>query len=757
MNKQEIKERIKLLKNEINEANKAYFLENKEIIPEEVRDSLKKELIKLEKENPEFLTKNSPTQRIWTALEWFLPKIKHSKKKESLSDIFSFEEIEEWVERISKDLPWWKKTIFESWFICELKIDWLNLTLTYKNWVFEKAWTRWDWENWEDVSNNVKAIFEIPIEIPVIARHEAIHWNEWISGLPHSAPLHSQWQIKEWKIEKITEIWGEIFMTKKAFIEANKKEKIEFKNPRNCAAWTLRQLDPQLVEKRHLNFFSYYFEENEKKNNPKTQKEKLEKLEKLNFPVEKNWHFTNSIKWIVDFIEKWTKKRDSLPYEIDWIVIKINDLEIQKRLGSTAKSPRWAIAYKFPATLAQSQLLGITFQIWRTWVITPVANLSPVILDGSTISRATLHNFDEIERLDIRIWDTVIIEKAWDIIPKVREIILKMRPENTKKILVPKNCPVCDFEVKKFSWEVAYKCTNLQCWTRHLKSLAHFTSRKWLNIDWFWEKAIEAMLDEKIIEDFWDMFSLQFWDIINLPLFKEKKVQNLLNAIEKAKNPFLWKFLFALWIPFIWQETAEIIAKFISKNVNFEEKNLDKKINKIEKKEEQISFFDLIEKPKKSIKWENKKEILKWENILKLAKISDISKIILENKEKIENLEWVWEKVAKSLFDYFQNSSNKIVLNKLENNFLNPKLEEIQNEIEQIFEWKIFVLTWTLENFSREKMKILIKERGWKISSSVSKNTDFVLAWAESWEKLKTAKRLWIKILSEGEFVGIVF
>lgn len=739
MDKQQIKERINALRKEINEANKAYFLENHEIIPEEIRDSLKRELINLEKENPEFITSDSPTQRIWAPLEGFLPKIKHSKRKESLSDVFSFEEIDEWIERISKDLPWWKDAIFESGFVCELKIDGLNITLTYQDWELKKAATRWDWEIWEDITNNAKAIYEIPIEVE--------SWNKAYNESSNLGPNF--------------EIWGEVFMTKKAFENTKKNEKIEFKNPRNCAAWTLRQLDPKLVEKRHLNFFAYNFSKTCKTSNLKkpdwldlpetrfTQNQNLQNLKSLKFPVEDHYFFTKNLEDIKNFCTKWREKRNSLPYEIDWVVIKINDLKIQERLGSTAKSPRWAVAYKFPATLAQSQLLDVTFQVWRTWVITPVANLSPVLLEGSTVSRATLHNFDEIERLDVRIWDTVIIEKAWDIIPKVRQVIKEMRPENTKKIEIPKNCPVCESEVKRIEWEVAYRCLNPKCWVRHLRSLSHFTSRDWLNIDGFWEKIVEALIDAKIIEDFWDIFSLKFWDFYFLPLFKEKKARNLLDSIEKAKNPLLSKFLFALWIPFIGQETAEIIAKYISKNCEFEEVEIKKDEN------EQMNLFDIFsdqndEKNSWSIdlfsNWEGN------QGISKITKISNISETIEKNKEKIENLEWIWEKVAKSLFDYFENKQNQKVLKKLEENWLKPELEKIEKEIEQIFEGKTFVLTWALANYSREKAKELIKERWWKVSSSVSKKTDYVLAWNEAWDKLETANRLWVKVLDEEDF-----
>lgn len=710
--KQEIKERILLLRKEINKANQAYFTENTEIIPEQIRDSLKKELIKLETDNPEFFDENSPTQRIWAKLAEFLPKITHKKKKESLSDVFNFWEIEDWLERISKDLPWWKEKILEEWLICELKIDGLNITLSYENWILEKAATRWDGFIWEDITHNAKTIFDIPLKI------ENFSW----------------------------EVWWEIFMTKKSFEEIKKRENIEFKNPRNCAAWTLRQLDPELTSKRKLNFFSYFLED--ENNFSETQKDILNQLKNFWFQVEKHFFVSKNLDEIKEFLKKWEEKRNDLEYEIDWIVIKVNDKNIQKRLWSTAKSPRRAVAYKFPAQVAQSKILEIQHQIWRTWVITPVAIMEPFELLGSTISRATLHNFDEIERLDIRIWDTAIIEKSWDIIPKIKNIIPELRPEKTEKIFPPKNCPVCNSEIKRNEWEVAYKCENPECWTRHLRSLTHFTSRDWMNIDWLWEKVLDSLIENKLIEDIADIFDLHIWDLKKLPLFKDKKVANLLNSIEKSKNPKLSKFLFALWIPFVWKESAEILAKFLSKNLKPEIKKI--KTEKIDTEkvahDQQISMFDMFN----SWETEEEKEIF---DEIKILKISKIKEKILEESEKISNLEWIWEKIFLSLKKFFTDEKNLKIFEKLEKINLEPQIEEINSEIPQIFEWKIFVLTWALEKFSREDVKKIIKERWWKVSSSVSKNTNFLLAWENTWEKFEKAERLWVEIVWEEEFL----
>ena len=716
-NKSQIRERIVLLREELNKANQAYFTENKEIIPEQIRDSLKKELIKLESENPEFFDANSPTQRIWAKLDWYLEKITHKKKKESLSDVFSFEEIEEWIERISKDLPWWKEKVFEKWFVCELKIDGLNITLSYENWKLISAATRWNWFIWEDILHNAKTIFDIPLEIK-----------------------HFSW-----------EIWWEVLMKKNVFEFVKKNEEVEFKNPRNCAAWTLRQLDPELTSKRKLNFFPYFLENNEKFYDE--QKNILEEIKNFWFPIEKNFLITKNLEEIKKFLKTWEEKRNSLEYEIDWIVIKINDKNIQKRLWSTAKSPRWAVAYKFPASVAQSKILEIHHQVWRTWVITPVAIMEPFELLWSTISRATLHNFDEIEKLDVRIWDTAIIEKAWDIIPKIKWIIKELRPEKTEKIFPPKNCPVCNSKISKTEWEVAYKCKNKLCWTRHLRSITHFTSRDWMNIDWCWEKVLDLLIENKIIEDFWDIFSIQEWDLIWLPLFKAKKIKNLLRSIEKSKNPKISKFLFALWIPFVWKESAEILWNFLSKNIEteiLEKKILEETEEEFKKNSDQISMFDDF-----NFSEEKTEEKTIFEKI-KILKISKITKKILKESEKISNLEWIWEKIFYSLEKFFTEEKNIKILEKLENNWLNPKPEIIENNIKQIFEWKIFVLTWTLENFSRDDAKKLIKERWWKVSSSISKNTDYLLFWEKAWDKLEKAKKLWVELIWEKKFWKLI-
>ena len=730
LEKSEIHERIVLLREELNKANQAYFTENKEIIPEEIRDSLKKELIKLETENPEFFDSNSPTQRIWSKLDWYLEKITHKRKKESLADVFSFEEIEEWVERISKDLPWWTTKIYENWFICELKIDGLNITLSYKDWNLVSAATRWDWFVWEDILHNAKTIFDIPLKI-----NPGTQNNKTVPGLFSG------------------EIWWEVLMSKEVFEYVKKNEEVEFKNPRNCAAWTLRQLDPELTAKRKLNFFPYFLES--ENNFYDLQKNILEEIKNFWFPTEKNFLVTKNLEDIKKFLKTWEEKRDSLDYEIDWIVIKVNDKSIQKRLWSTAKSPRWAVAYKFPASVAQSKILEIHHQIWRTWVITPVAIMEPFELLWSTISRATLHNFDEIEKLDVRIWDTAIIEKAWDIIPKIRSIISELRPEKTEKIFPPKNCPVCDSEVKRINWEVAYRCENLNCWTRHLRGLTHFTSRDWLNIDWCWEKIIDLLIENKIIEDFWDIFSIQEWDLIWLPLFKDKKIKNLLESIQESKNPRISKFLFALWIPFVWKESADILWNFLSKNLKAEKietKKLSPGTDFEKSATNQISFIDDVIKVPELI--------TEWEQEVKILKISKIIEKILEESEKISHLEWIWEKIFLSLEKYFwwelEKNLNLKILKKLEQNWVSPKPEDIQNNIEQIFEWKIFVLTWTLENFSRDDAKKLIKERWWKTSSSISKNTDYLLFWEKAWDKLEKAKKLWVKLIWENRFWELI-
>lgn len=661
-----VKNRIESLRKLIIEANKAYFIENREMFPESVRDSLKKELIALERQYPQFITPDSPTQRVWAPLSEFLPKVTHSHKKESLSDVFSLEEISDWIDRMHKDLPW----DANSEILAELKLDWLNITLIYVDWRLERAVTRGDGFVWEDVTNNIKTIIEIPLELPM----------------------------------KVTiEVWWEVFMTKNAFKLVQEAEWEVFKNPRNCASGTLRQLDPAVCASRHLSFFAY-----EVSHDVGAQHAKIDYLASLWFPTESHSRKFDSLNQINEFIDYWSLRRNELPYDIDWIVLKLNNTNFQRRLWSTAKSPRWACAYKFKAKEAQSQVLDIILQVWRTWVITPVAILKPVLLDWSTISRATLHNFDEIKRLDIRINDTVIIEKAWDIIPKVNEVIKEMRPIGTTPFEIPSTCPFCSSAIVQNPGEVAIRCSNIECQSAARQKVIHFVSKWAMNIDTLWEKAVEVLFDANLIEDFADIYSLSYWDFIELPLFKEKKSQKMIDSINASKNPMLHNFLFALWIPFIGQESAEIIAKFISGLV---EDQIDPKL---------------------------------------------LSGLIIDNIDEIDNQRWMWVKLIQSLKDYFLNPKNQHLLEKLSVSGLRLRKLHVST-LNQVFAWKTFVLTWTLPNFSRDSAKAIIKDMWGQVTGSVSLSTDYVLAGEATWEKYDKALRLWIKIIDENEFKSMAW
>ena len=535
------------------------------------------------------------------------------------------------------------------------------------------------------------------------------------------------------------EVSWEVFMSKNAFTMIQEKQWNIFKNPRNCASWTLRQLDPLIVANRHLSFFAYEIRtisKNSKfvdKCKELTQFEKIKHLDKMWFPVEKHSKLCTNLEELSNFIDKWTKERNNLAYEIDWVVIKLDSTKLQNRLWSTAKSPRWAIAFKFPAKLAQSEIKDIILQVWRTWVITPVAILTPVMLDWSTISRATLHNFDEIKRLDARIWDTVIIEKAWDVIPKVNEVLLDMRPKHLLEYIIPEYCLDCWHKLSRITGEVAIKCTNHLCNSKHLQSLIHFCSRNALNIEGCWDKVIILLSENNLIDDFADLFTLRFWDLFTLPSFKEKKAKNLLDSINKSKNPNMSEFIFWLWIPFVWEETSQLIANFVSTKI---------KINTtvVSNINEQTSLF-----------WELESN---WNELIS-ALPTDIWRFIKMNNDKISNIEWIWDKVAESIGEYFNFEHNIKLLEKLENVGLAPKIEKISN-FNQIFDNKIFVLTGALPTLSREKIKEEIKKRGGWVSSSVSKNTDYVIAWENPWEKLEKANKLWTKVLNEKQFLQMI-
>jgi DNA ligase (NAD+) len=686
--KNDAKNRIKKLKEQIWEADNAYFVLDSPIMSDAARDSLKDELEKLEIEFPEFITTDSPTQRIGGKAIGKFEKIKHNIPKYSLDDVFSFEEVVDFDERVKRflNLP----TQNEIEYSAELKIDGLNITFIYKNGIFEKAITRGDGIIGEDVTHTVKTIKTVPLK------------------------LKEQIDI---------EVGGEIYMPIKSLekinMEAKKNNGQIFANPRNAAAGTVRQLDPKIASERDLQAYFYAislptFAPNQPINAPagklynlKTQLELLEYLKNLGFRVEPHYKKISGINESKNFFEEIEKIRNKLSFEIDGIVIKVNDLESQEKLGRTAKHVRWASAYKFQAKQATTIVEDIFTQVGRTGIITPVALLRPVKVAGSTVSRATLHNEDEIKRLDIRIGDTVIIQKAGDVIPDIISVLIKMRNGKEKKFSMPEKCPVCFSRIERRPGEAGHYCVNKNCFAKQKEKIYHFVSRGCFDISGLGPKIIDKLLDEGLIEDESDIFALKQGDLEEVERLGEKSAENLISAIENKKNISLEKFINALGIRHVGEEMAGLLANFVS----------EKKLNT--------------------------------ENFIKI-----MESISIDDLNKING---IGEVVAESIYDYFHNEKNIKFIEKMFANGVaietSEKRKETRNEK---LKNKTFVLTGTLSTMSRDKAKEKIRSFGGKISSSVSKNTDFVVAGENPGSKLADAEKFGIKILDEEGFNKII-
>ncbi len=697
MTKETAKQRIEKLKKEINNYNYQYFVLNKSLVSEEVRDSLKRELIDLEKEFPEFITPDSPTQRIGNVLSGKFQKARHLKKKESLNDVFSTEEIKEWIERLEKILPGEK---FE--YLCELKIDGLNVSLVYdQKGRLMRAVTRGNGIEGENVTHTIKTIQSIPLSL-------------------------------EKHLGSVMEVSGEVFMPKKAFEELNKKEGNNFANPRNAAAGTIRQLDPQIASERNLQMFFYSVFLEDQKKIPESQANLFDYLSTLALAVEKHRILCKGLKDIEKFISEWNRKKNQQPYDIDGIVIKVNSLKQQNKLGSTAKAPRWAVAYKFPAEQSTSQIIDIQMQVGRTGAVTPVAIMKPTFLDGSTVSRATLHNEDEIKKKDVRVGDTVVIQKAGDIIPEVVEVLTDFRLETEKPFKMPKNCPVCDSKLVRPEGEAAWRCPNRKCSAVHEEGIAHFVSKHGFDIEGLGPKVVKALIEGKLIEDAGDIFSLKEGDLLGLPLFKEQRSENILNAIEKSKQLSLEKFFFALGVRYLGIETAELISQKIpfeksSKIINIREKG-------------QLDLFSEEKTKKVEINYISIKDILK--------KMQSLS---LEDLEKIDG---IGGKVAFSVKDWFNDQENVEFMLKLHNYGISPLLPE--RTFQQNLVDLTFVITGSFADYSRDQLKKMLKERGGKATSRVSKKTNYLLCGKNAGSKREKAKELGVKIINEKEFFALL-
>lgn len=714
MDRAQAEKRIGKLREEIWRLNTAYFIENRTDVSEDVRDALKQELIALEKEHPDLVTPDSPTQRVGAPLDGRLPKVKHLTPKESLQDAFTREEVADWIEQMERALGGDERT-FE--ICCELKIDGLNITLLYeqskddaRTYRLLRAVTRGNGVEGEDVTHTVRTIETLPLSFRA-AEADAY--------------------------PPVIEIGGEVFMTKAALAAVNEPlpDGEKFANPRNAAAGTVRQLDPAVAASRDLRMFCYSLDTRSRDAlGLATQSGVLAWMRECGVPVHPDYRVVTSLDDIESIYADIGKKRGDLPFDIDGLVLKVNDRALQRDLGSTAKAPRWARAYKFPAEEKTAQVLEILLQVGRTGAITPVAHLTPTHLAGTTVTRATLHNQDEIDRLDVRIGDTVVVRKAGDIIPEVVEVLPNLRPEGTVPFRLPTRCPQCDAGLVRDEGEVAVRCPNPECPGRKRESIGHLTSRYAFDIVGLGDETVDEMLDRGIITDSADIFALTAEDLSALPLFKEKKTQNLLASIAKAKRVPLERFLFALGIRHVGRETAEVLAK------------------KLPWPEEDLT---VEERPSASHGMTTAPSLFGAEPITTTVHgiaVTNVGKTIAGMaEEELAEIDGIGSVVSRSLKEWFDTPGHRDLLRKFEDNGVVCLVPE-RSTAAPVFEGMTFVLTGTLPTLSREEAKAMIKDRAGSVSSSVSKKTTYVLAGDEAGSKLDDARKLGIAVIDETAF-----
>jgi DNA ligase (NAD+) len=664
----EARNRVEKLKKAIEKYRYEYHVLDKSDISPEALDSLKRELSELEKKYPELITLDSPSQRVGGEPLPAFKKIKHKVAQWSFNDAFSEEEMREFDARVKRFL---KQTTGENknvTYTCEHKIDGLKIILEYENGLLKTAATRGDGVIGEDVTENVKTIESVPLRL----------------SEPRSVIVEGEAWLKKSTLEKLN---------------AEKKARGEelFANPRNVAAGSIRQLDPKIAAERHLESFIYDLSQSDGKI-PSTQHEELSYLQNLGFKVNKHFKHCENIDEVISYWKEWKNKKENEDYWMDGIVVKIDERVFQESLGYTGKAPRWGIAFKFPAEQVTTKVENIIFQIGRTGVITPVAHLTPVSIAGSTVSRATLHNEDEIKRLDVRIGDTVIIQKAGDVIPDIVSVVREMRTGKEKPFVWPGKISECggDGRIERVPGEAAWRCVNKNSAAMHRRKLYHFASKRAFNIEHLGPKNIDALLDAGLIADFDDIFSLKRGDLLAIPRFAEKSADNLLSAIGKARKVTLARFLVSLSIPQVGEETAEDLA----------------------------SHFKTIEK-------------------LRAARFEELEKIM-----------GVGPVVGRAIADWFVQKENNALVNRLLKEVQIEKVLESRGA--QKLAGKSFVLTGTMAGMEREEAKAKIKALGGSVSESVSKKTSFVVAGENPGSKLERAKELGVKILSESEFRDII-
>lgn len=674
MDKAKAQKEIKELQNKLRQYDYQYYVLAQPTVSDYEYDMLMKRLEELEAQFPEFRTPDSPTRRVSGEPTRVFPVVRHRKPMLSLSNTYNEEEIRDFDRRVRSLLR--PGEVYE--YVCELKIDGVAMSLIYRDGFLQRAVTRGDGEQGDEVTNNIKTIRSLPLRLETA--------DETLKNI---------------------EIRGEVYYPRAEFDKLN-KERIAageppFANPRNSAAGTLKMQDSLIVAKRPLRIFCYYLDPTGEENPLQTHYESLQALKELRFPVNPYFRLCKNVDEVIAYWKEWGEKKESLPFEVDGVVVKINRFEQQRRLGSTAKSPRWAIAFKFATEQAETTLRDIRWQVGRTGIVTPVADLEPVLLLGTTVSRATLHNVDEIERLDVRIGDRVVIEKGGEIIPKIIRVLEEKRSRDSKPYSPPTRCPVCHTELVRPAGEVALVCENVACPAQVAGRIIHFAARRALDIEGLGEKAVELLLNNNLIKDYGDLYYLKekAEKIANLERMGEKSAKNLLNGIEQSKSRPLARFIFGLGIRYVGEGAAKLLA----------------------------NHFHSIDKMREA------------------------------GVEELAEVEGIGEKTAESIKDFFSRKENLAVLEKLRAAgmpFAEKTAETPAVERDESFAGKSFVFTGTLSRFTREEAGELVEQRGGKVIKSVSKKTDYVVAGEEAGSKLTKARELGVTILSEEEFVKMI-